>query len=248
MVTNQEMTVQIGNHHTVKIGHLTKMGSLNDVLAIGNSYRRSKNLREIELREWLTKDNTWEFIIKVFNEESNSHNASLDISSTIRDFQRDLSNRVAYGDILKSKKFISVIKSQRGGKPENRGLWANLYILLDLATYLDVDLKYEMYDVFINSKILDWRDLGGDNFKELNKAIDTLPDRQGKNNTGVYIKISQQFRKKLEIFETKGYNDKEHNSFIQKKRSSWLDNLTAMMDTQLITSYKDLKVILSKLK
>ncbi len=40
MKTNQIMVIQLGNNHTITIGHLTKMGSLNDVLAIGNSYRR----------------------------------------------------------------------------------------------------------------------------------------------------------------------------------------------------------------
>ncbi len=35
MKTNQEMMVNIGNNHTIKIGHLTKMGRLSDVFAIG---------------------------------------------------------------------------------------------------------------------------------------------------------------------------------------------------------------------
>ncbi|EJF06097.1 hypothetical protein ThvES_00018340, partial [Thiovulum sp. ES] len=150
------MTIQIGKNYTVQIGHLSHMGKLNDVLAIGNKYRKEKGLREIEMREWLVKESTWEFIIKVFNEEtkkSNSQIASLEIASTIATLPRDLSNRIAFGEILKNKDFNLVIKSQRGGKPENRGYWANLFLLLDLANFLDVDLKYEMYEVFINQKI-----------------------------------------------------------------------------------------------
>ena len=56
MKTNQEMVVNIGDNHTITIGHLTKMGSLNDVLAIGNSYRQNNGLRMIELKEWLSKE------------------------------------------------------------------------------------------------------------------------------------------------------------------------------------------------
>ena len=44
MKTNQMMTVKIGKAN-VQIDHLTTMGSLNDVLAIGNSYRISRGLR-----------------------------------------------------------------------------------------------------------------------------------------------------------------------------------------------------------
>jgi len=47
MKTNQEMMVNIGNNHTIKIGHLTKMGRLSDVFAIGNSYRENQNLRAL---------------------------------------------------------------------------------------------------------------------------------------------------------------------------------------------------------
>jgi len=56
-------------------------------------------------------------------------------------------------------------------------------------------LELEIYEVFIKSKILELRDLGGDNFILLNKAIDTLPDRGGKNNRGVYTKLENNLEK-----------------------------------------------------
>jgi len=59
--------------------------------------------------------------------------------------------KVKYGEAIKK---FSVIKSQRGGKPENRGIWANLHILLKGAMYLSPKLEYEIIDVFLNSKIL----------------------------------------------------------------------------------------------
>jgi hypothetical protein len=226
------------------------MGSLNDVLKIGNEYRKAKGLREIEIREWLVKETTWEFIIKVFNEESkksNSQIASLDIGATISNLPRDLSNRIAFGEIFKTKEFSLVIKSQRGGKPENRGYWANMFLLLDLANFLDVDLKYEMYEVFINQKILFWRDLGGDNFKEFNKIVDTLPDRIGENNQGIYIQVAKKIRNKLDILSTKGYNEKEHHSLIQEKRSEYLKSLTDFVKLGLIRDYEHLKEIIDKL-
>jgi uncharacterized membrane-anchored protein len=64
MKTNQNMTIQIGKNYTVQIGHLDQIGKLNDVLEIGNEYREKRGLRKIEIREWLAKESTWEFIIE----------------------------------------------------------------------------------------------------------------------------------------------------------------------------------------
>jgi hypothetical protein len=243
MKTNQEMMVNIGNNHTIKIGHLTKMGRLSDVFAIGNSYRENQNLRALSISEWLRKENVWEFIVEVelkYGDKFQSAESALCISD-----YKNSSGKIDYAKLIKK---FSVIKSQRGGKPENRGVWANLFILLKASTYLSPKLELEIYEVFIKSKILELRDLGGDNFILLNKAIDTLPDRKGKNNRGVYIQIAKQFREKLELVDTKGYNVKEAIAEIQEKRSKWEANLIAMIETELITSYEQLKMILDRLK
>ena len=44
MKTNQDMIINIGNNHTIKIGHLTKMGGLWEKLSILDT--RSYNLKE----------------------------------------------------------------------------------------------------------------------------------------------------------------------------------------------------------
>ena len=80
------MTVAIGSNHTVQIGHLTKMGSLNDILVIGNSYRRAKGQREITLDEWLRRESTWEYIHEVeldrLNELGNPNLCDMDLDLT----------------------------------------------------------------------------------------------------------------------------------------------------------------------
>ncbi len=72
--------------------------------------------------------------------------------------------------------------------------------MLDLAIYLSPTLILEMIDIFLESKILEWRDIGGDNYIFLNKAIDTLPDKKGKNNSG--IQIAKLFWKSCQGFMT----------------------------------------------
>jgi hypothetical protein len=243
MKTNQNMTIQIGKNYTVKIGHLSQMGKLNDVFAVGNKYRKHNGLREIEIYEWLRKENTWEFIIEV-ERKYGTFFQTADSAVCLSDFKNS-SGKIDFADLIKK---FSVIKSQRGGKPENRGYWANLYVLLKASAFLSTKLELEIYEIFINQKILFWRDLGGDNFKEFNKIVDTLPDRIGKNNTGVYVSVAKMIRAKLEILDTKGYNEKEHNSLVQINRAKWLENLSFVIENGFINSYEELKETFQKLK
>ena len=98
------------------------------------------------------------------------------------------------------KKYPDLIKSRRG---RYGGTFAELYILLKIASMLDKDLEVEIYRVFIENKILDWRENGGENYKELNSLIDTLSDTNDHNNSNLYKKFAIIFRHKLEIATTK---------------------------------------------
>ena len=240
MKTNQMMTVQIGLEHIIQIGHLTKMGNLNDVLKIGNLYRKEKGFREIGLDEYLRRNETWEFI----NEVERKY-GDLNSKREIPVLEFDSKNRVIYSNAISN---YTVIRSQKGGKPENRGVWANLQIMLDLAIYLSPTLRLEMIDIFIENKLLEWRDSGGENFKELNAIIDTLPDRIGKNNQQIYINTALLIRKKLDILDTRGYNEKDHDSFIQKKRTKWQEQLISAIELGFITSVEQLHETILKLK
>ena len=241
MKTNQKMVVQLGKA-TVEIHHKTMMGSLNDILTIGNSYRLAKGLRELKLKEYLYRESTWELIEatehRICGNDLNGENL------TIINFDkyRRTNGQIDYQKLMKK---FSVIKTKRG---KNGGTWGHLYIMLDLATQLDANFKVLVFETFIKSKILEWRDLGGDNYILLNKAINTLPDRKDKNNRGAYIQIAKQFREKLNLIDTKGYNVKEAIAEIQEKRTDWEHSLIVMIETELITSYEQLKLILGKLK
>jgi hypothetical protein len=244
MNTNQMMQIQIGKNYTVQIGHLTQIGKLNDVLEIGNIYREKRGLRKVELKEWLRKESTWEYIA-VRSKTKETPNFFKSAVAPQLDFTliKDIYNKVDFVEMM--KKYKNVIFSKRG---KYGGTWADLRIMLDLANYLDPVLKDEMYEIFINQKILFWRDLGGDNFKEFNKIVDTLPDRTGKNNTGVYVAVAKMIRTKLEILDTKGYNEKEHNSLIQINRAEWLKNLSLFIENGFVNSYEELKKTFQKLK
>ena len=48
--------------------------------------------------------------------------------------------------------------------------------------YIDPKFHLEVIKTFLNKKILEYRDLGGNDFKTVNQHIDNLEDRQDKNN------------------------------------------------------------------
>jgi len=60
MKTNQEMMVNIGNNHTIKIGPFNKNGETLRCFCHWHSYREIK-LKSIVISEWLERE-CWEFI------------------------------------------------------------------------------------------------------------------------------------------------------------------------------------------
>jgi hypothetical protein len=256
MITNQMMTVQIGSFGTLEIGHLDKIGNVAKVIDIGNINRLAKGLEPILLDRILEKQDIWEFIIarnnQILRESKSRYSREIKKLDNFDVLQSDYSEllpyktssgHIRYGELM--TRFPNLIKSKRG---KNGGTWAEIYILLKIASMLDKDLEVEIYRIFINHKLLFWRDVGGDNFKEFNAMIDTLPDRIGKNNIKLYIEMAQILREKLNIENTKGYNEKEHFSIIQVNRAKLLDRLTSMIEVGLITSYSKLKEIILKIK
>jgi len=262
MKTNQLMNVRLGNYGTVEIFHKTQVGKVSDIMAIGNLQRELKGLRIIKIEEILRTQSFWEFVVSC-------HNAGIGINSnsavtaelknmkiskygetpTIKiDFDsiKDKDNKIQYSKLI--NKFPHLIQSKKG---RYGGTYMHLYLLLEVATRLDSDLKVEIYKTFIEGKILEHRDNGGEAFKRLNKAIDTLPDRQPhlkpKGNKGVYINVAKMIREKLAIIDTKGYNEDEHDRIIQEKREEYINKLVMLIEMGFVTSYPQLKETIKKL-
>ena len=173
-------------------------------------------------------------------------NTRIDSDYSILEKYKTNKSEIRYNELI--KQFPHLIKSQRGGKVENRGYWLDLYLLLKIGAMLDKDLEVQIYDVFIKGKILEYRDAGGNAFKELNRLIDTLEDRtkelKPEGNKGVYIQISKLVRDKLKILETRGYNKEEHDSIVQSKREKIIDFACSAIKMQMIKTYPQLKTFI----
>ena len=73
-----------------------------------------------------------------------------------------------YIDLVSESLGTPAVVSKRG---KNGGTWAHLKVCIDAAAYLDAAFKDEIYSLFLDQKLLMWRDFGGDNFIELNTAL-----------------------------------------------------------------------------
>ena len=135
---------------------------------------------------------------------------------------------------------IITTKTGKGG-----GTWAYYELLIEAAMYLDADFKLELYDTFINNKILQWRDDGGDEFINLNIAIDAyLPERDGMDNVNVFIYVAKQLKAKI----LSPYDTWNTASLPQlEKRARLEKDLCNYLRLGMIRNYDHLKEVIAKI-
>ena len=269
MKTNQMMEVKINSNLTIKIGHKTRIGKADEIFKHGNWLREQKGLRPYDkLKDILKKRSFWEFVVAIRTLDANSeYKTQADVSKNNKSQGGDspLWNKEPYSSDFSEldnyyyesrgemkikeliKQFPDLIKAQRGGKVENRGYWMDIRLLLKLAAMLDPDLEAQIYHIFIEGKILELRDEGGNLYKKLNKAIDTLSDRANKDNKGCYITVARMIRDKLGI-DGSGYNGNNADLSIQDKRKEIEDKLVMLIDMGYVKSFDELKDAIMRLK
>ena len=225
---NQTLTVRIG-HNVFDIEHQTMMGNLNEFWDCGNAYRIQKGLPPKLLANWLRSADTAEYVAAVERELYGSN------SVIITELE---SNPNLVETITKTSRLFKTRRGRHGGT------WAHLYVLIDAATYLDPDFKVQVYKTFIEGKLLQRRDEGGENFKAVNIAIDAyLPGREDKDNKFLYINLSNLIADKFGLPEVeKGKNRWNDATLHQTEaRSKIEETLTIMMRTGLVRDWNHLK-------
>jgi len=225
--TNQVMRVTIGEH-TLPIGHKNMMGSLTEVWKIGNAYRTKRGLPELDLNNWLRSPETLEYV-KVVEEDLDLK----PVESTHLEIHKSSLTKVVTSPLI-------VAKRGKGG-----GTWAHLYILLDAAARLDPQFKHKMYKTFVEGKLLQWRDDGGDEFINLNIAIDAyLPERDGMDNVNVFIYVAKQLKAKIlspyDTWNTASLPQLEKRAMLEKDLCNYLR-------LGMIRNYDHLKEVIAKI-
>lgn len=234
MKTNQLMMVSIGNY-SQPIEHKTMMGHLNSLWDYGNGLRVSKRLMPLAMKDWLNSHQTLELVYALDKKYNSGNSTIIEASDYIELDERGRTRLTTIPD-------NPFVKAKRG---KGGGTWVHLMLLLDAAAWLDADFKVEMYDCFINNKILQWRDDSGDQFIALNAAIDAyLPDRNGKDNTGIFIQCAKLLKEKI-----KPDNDNWNSaSFTQLERRAKIESdLVKFLSFGMVRDYEHLKELIGKL-
>ncbi len=176
MKTNQKMVVTIPNFGDLAIEHKTHIGSVNDVIAMGNRVRVQEGERPLTLLDILRKRDIWKFILirdqKIKEnkiDKKSASNAYFSVSgdsphppsdySLIDKYYDAKKGRINYKELIRY--FPDTIKSKRSTKNQSGGTWAELHVLLKIASMLSTRLEVEIYEIFVSNEILKIRDDGG---------------------------------------------------------------------------------------
>ena len=88
---------------------------------------------------------------------------------------------------------------RKGGRGRTSATYAHVSVALLAAEQLSVRFHAHVHRVFIEGKLLEFRQMGGTEFISLNASIDKyLPEREGKDsNKGIYINVAKLLRAKI---------------------------------------------------
>lgn len=151
-----------------------------------------------------------------------------------------------------TKDFIDICEKKTGkpcieitGRGKNGRTWASIHMMIYAAEYLSTEFHFEVIDAFINNKILEWRDVSGDEFKALNIAIDNyLPNREEKSNKGIYINVARMLLKKVNA-DLSSWNDASADDL--RDRASIENKLVTTLQLGLIKDWEHMKEIIEKI-
>lgn len=256
MQTNQTMTVTIGRN-VFSIDHKTMMGNLNQFWDCGNAYRIEKGLPAKHLENWVRSAEVADYVAVLEREfkcvRLTDYKTTLESDGSKSVAATDY-RKVVNGTLVESiTKTSPLFKTKRG---KGGGTWAHLYILLDAATFLDPDFKFQVYKTFVEGKLLQHRDESGDRYKPFNMAIDQLPDRVGKENQWLYKHAANLLAERIGLpavsempVDTKGKPLNRWNSATAHQLSSRADAekmLTNYIQMGFVRNWEHLKELIGK--
>lgn len=136
----------------------------------------------------------------------------------------------------------------REGRGSKTRTYAHVSIALLASESMSPRFHAHVHRVFIEGKILEFRERGGTEFMRLNAAIDQyLPGREGKDNKGVFIQVAKNIRGRI-LGDNAKPGDWDKAGVDQTHiRYDWEQKLCDMLRIGLIRDYDHLKEVIGKL-
>jgi KilA-N domain len=148
---------------------------------------------------------------------------------------------------LPEESFVKVV-----GKGRAARTWGHISIAILLAEQLSPEFHVSVHKIFIEGRILEYRLLGGDEFKTLNAAIaQYIPSPTG-DNTGRYIQTAKMLKEKCKLQDSPDkeidtWNQSRADSVIQKMRYDLEAKIVGILQLGLIRDWDHLKEVIAKL-
>ena len=226
--TNMIMDVKIDGH-PVRVEHKTGLVDVNDLLKVGNMLRASKRLAPMTITRIRRNKDLMAFSEAVQRQIDKGYYQYFDVPSEL------------------------IFATGKGGAGTTTK--AFLPVAIKIAALMDSDFEAEVYRVFIEEKILHYRDESGEEFKALNLIIDSyLPGREEKDNRGVYIAVAKQIRAKVFpdiVWDSSAqgniWNSELATAEALRRRSKIEGELISTLRLELIQSFEHLKEVITKL-
>ena len=215
---------------TLAVEHKTKMGSLTELWAIGNSIRESKGLPQLDIRNYLRSQETLELVQAIERKQGFKG-----VDTTPLKNSAGMLAETIQSTLIRTK------RGRYGG-----GTWAHLYILLDAASRMDADFKVRMYDILVEGKLLEWRDDSGDSFKALNVVLDLTIVKETGNRpeTWVYKDVAKAIKDNVKPtggdWNTATYDELKRRTNIENQLMTILKLGFIKSFEQLLQTIKDI--------
>jgi hypothetical protein len=134
------------------------------------------------------------------------------------------------------------------GKGGQTRTMAHLSVAIYVAEQMSPEFHANVIKTFIEGKLLEFREVGGTEFTNLNAAIDLyLPGRDGKDNKGIYIQAAKTLRTKLLGIDAEAgcWNSatvaQTHSRYEAEK------TLVKMLSLGVVKDYEHLKQLIERL-
>jgi hypothetical protein len=137
------------------------------------------------------------------------------------------------------------------GKGKGVRHYGHISIAVLLAEQISPEFHVKVHKTFIEGKLLEFRVLGGDEFKMLNAAIaEHLPSPSG-DNKGRYIQLAIMIRDKCKLLSDSGsvtWNQAVADAHAQRTRYELEAKLCQLINLGLVRDWEHLKEIIAKIK
>lgn len=201
----------------------------------GAEVRCETESRLVSINDLVVAGNRW----RALNSLPQKNMQDLLSTSSFNDFKNAVAKKLG----------VPVDSLMHSVKGRNGRTMGHLFLAIYIAEQISPEFHVEVIQTFVEGKILEFRSLGGTEFKNLNGAIDVyLPGREEKDNKGIYIQVAKMLREKILGPEfnaddpwSKANADQTH------LRYSYENRLVDLLRLGVVNDYAHLKTLIEKL-